>query len=288
MSLPLNWDHLRIFLAVMRAKSLRQAAQNLKMSHPTIRRRLEALEAQLNLRLFDRRADGLHATSEASTLLEMAEQVEASVMAFGRCASDINPTLEGEVHVTAPDTLMSELLAPEIAAFTRRWPQIKLRIETTDELADLSHREADVAIRIVAHGSSPQGQLTGRKAATFSIAVYGEDHQWIGWADSELDIALRRDTPFFDRPVLGAMQSVYLQRELCLQGLGLTILPCFMALPGMKRRTAPKPAADVWVLVHPDMRRNPRLRLFRDEMVAAFKRLQPKLEGRGLDIKDLV
>lgn len=277
----LNWDNLRIFLAVMRSKSLRQAAELLGLSHPTVRRRLEALEEQLGLRLFERRSDGLHARPEARVLLEKAEAVEASVLAFGRSASDVDPNLQGHIHITAPDIIMSDLLAPEIAAFAERWPQITLHIDTSYDIVDLGSRKADIAIRIVPQGIFPEGELAGRKAATLCAAVYGSKHQWLGWEDTERQQEdWIKHTPFADRPIGCILNNVYLQQAACIAGMGLAILPCFMGDRWMKRHTEPRAEADLWILVHTDLRRNPRMRLFRDEMVEALKRLQPLLEGK--------
>ena len=63
--------------------------------------------------------------------------------------------------------------------------------------------------------------------------------------------------------------------------MGLSLLPCHLADATLERRSEPQPAFDLWVLVHPDLRRSPRLRLFRDEVVAALQRLRPRLEGRA-------
>ncbi|CAM2064126.1 LysR family transcriptional regulator [Sulfidibacter corallicola] len=275
----LNWDHLRVFLAVMRSNSLRQAAQQLGTSHPTIRRRLAALEAQVGIRLFDRRSDSLHVTPEAAALLEKAEQVEASIHAFERCASSADPSLQGTIHVTAPDLVMSDLLAPDLAAFAARWPQITLRIETSYELADLGRREADIAFRLVSPETVLNHELAGRKAATTYAAVYGRGRQWIGWPDRERQLQWIRKTPFRDYPIHCVLSNVYLMRAACIAGMGLAILPCFMAEPYLERRTQPEPGGDLWVLVHPDLRRNARLRLFRDQMFEAIKRREPQLKG---------
>ena len=275
----LDWDHVRVFLAVMRSSSLRQAAEALGLSHPTIARRLEAFEQQLGLSLFDRRTDGLHATPEAAELLEVAEEVETSVHALGRRALDADPELRGPIRVTAPDTLMTDLLMPELAAFSERWPQIELKVDINFDLADLAGREADVAIRGMPHGKSPDGNLTGRLAGVLYGAVYGEGDRWIGWSGEGKDQEWIRDSEFPDLPVRGAFSHPLLQREACRAGMGLTRLPCHLADGHLKRRTEPKPAFDIWVLVHPDLRRSPRLRVFRDEIVAAIKRLQPVLQG---------
>lgn len=275
----LDWDLLRVFLAVMRAKSLRQAAQSLNASHPTVRRHLQSLEQQLGVRLFERRNDALQPTTEALALLEKVEHVESAIHAFQRSAENANPHLEGPIRISAPDVLMSELLAPDLADFCATWPQIDLHIEITDELADLSSREADIAFRIVPYDSMPHKELTGRRAATIMAAVYGTGHEWLGWGDVEAEKKWFQKTEFADYPIRKTIGNVYLQRALCLQGLGIVLLPCFMAPPELKRRSQPFKAAELWVLVHPDMQQNPRLRLFRDAMVASIQRHHRRIEG---------
>ena len=71
-----------------------------------------------------------------------------------------------------------------------------------------------------------------------------------------------------------------LLRSACAAGLGMARLPCFLADGHLERRTEPEPGLDIWVLVHPDLRRNPRLRLFRDMVVDALKQQRDRLEGR--------
>jgi DNA-binding transcriptional LysR family regulator len=276
----LDWDHVRIFLAVMRSTSLREAAEKLGVSHPTIRRRLEALEGELGLHLFDRRNDGLHATTEAAELLELAEEVERSVHALGRRALDADPELRGPLRVTAPEVVVTDLLMPDFAAFMERWPQIELQVETDYAVADLGSREADVAIRAMPQGKTPVGDVAGRRAASIWVAVYGRGDQWIGWRGEEHDRSWIAETDFPDLPVRGRLNDPLLQRAACLAGMGLTMLPCYLADPYLERRSEPRRSYDLWVLVHEDLRRSPRLRVFRDEIVDALRRLQPRLEGK--------
>ena len=277
--LDLNWDNIRHFLAVMRSKSIREASKRLGVTHPTTRRRIQALEQQLDLTLFISNQDGLQATPEALEILKLAEQMEESMQAMNRCANNINPRLQGQIRVTAPDIVMSQILMPDIALFLKRWPQIELHIEATYEMADLKKQEADVAIRAMPVGKVPHGDLVGRKAATVYTAVYGQEQQWIGWSDGEQEQKWNFKSPFPDLPVIGSMSNIHLQLAACRAGIGLSILPCFMADPYMKRLTKPKPSTDIWVLVHPDLRKNPRLRLFRDEMVDALSRQRNWLKG---------
>lgn len=275
----LNWDHLRVFLAVMRNSGQRAAAQSLGVSHPTIARRLQALEQQLGLRLFEPGGEGYQPTPEALALLEKAEQVEAAMNDFTRCAENADPGLNGTIRVTAPDMIMSEVLAPDLAAFTQQFPDLALDVETTYDLADLGNREADIAIRLIMPGSAPQGHLTGRKATGTATAVYGHGDFWLGWRERDVQEIWIQKTAFADRPIRGVLNNIYLQRAACVAGMGMAILPCFMADGLVPRRSEPFPGADLWVLVHPDLRTNPRLRLFRDHIVTALRNRSRRLMG---------
>jgi DNA-binding transcriptional LysR family regulator len=277
----MDWDHVRVFLATMRAKSLRAAADDLRLSHPTARRRLGALEEELGLHLFDRRPDGLHPTDEARDLFDAAQQVERAVQALGRAAQAAEPGMRGPVRVSMPDIVATDLLMPDFVEFARRWPEIDLEIDSSYRVVDLDRREADVAIRAMRPGSLPAEHLTGRLAGTSYRAVYGEGDCWIGWRGGAEDAEWIKDTDFPDLPVRGAIADPHSQRAACASGMGITRLPCFFAEPMLKRRTDPIPGFDIWVLVHPDLRRSARLRLFRDEIVAAIKREEPRLKGLG-------
>lgn len=274
----LDWDVLRVFLATMRTSNLRDAADRLGVSHPTVRRKLDQLEAQLGVVLFERHPKGLRATAAAAELLRAAETVEADVHALRRRASAMSPELDGEIRISVPD-LVASLLMPDLASFATRWPQVQLRIEPSYALANLGRREADVAIRAMPHGQAPDGDLIGRLGGTVYSAVYGRDHQWIGWWGDERDRAMIDETPFADRPVALVLPDAGLQLAACRAGLGLSALACFQADPVLDRHTEPRPARDLWVLVHPDLRRAPRVRLFRDAMVEALERHRPRLEG---------
>lgn len=276
-----DWDDIRVFLAVMRGKSLRAAADRLGLSHPTARRRLGGLELQLGLKLFERRRDGLHPTTEADQLLGPSEDVERAMAALGRAAQAADSSLRGPIRVTMPENVATDLLMPQMVEFAERWPEIDLRLQTDYALADLDRREADVAVRFMAVGTRPAEHLAGRLAVTVYRAVYGSDHCWIGWNGDPEDRQWVSKTSYPDLPIRGAFDSTAAQRAACDAGMGLTMLPCFFAEPTLERLTDPEPAWDAWVLVHPDLKRSPRLRRFRDDVVAELKRQEPRLHGRA-------
>lgn len=275
----MDWDDVRLFLAVLRSASLRAASAELRVSRPTVARRLTRLEERLGVALFDRRPDGLHATAAAAALEPRAEAVEDAMRGLTRAAQAADPELRGTVRVTVPAIAASELLADDFVAFCTRWPQIDLQVSTAYTIESLAQQQADVAIRFMPLGVAPDAELHGRKVATAYMAIYGRGDSWIGQLGERLDRAWARQTDWPDLPIRGAVLDGELQRRFCAAGLGMARLPCFLGDGHLERRTDPEPGLDVWVLVHPDLRRNPRLRLFRDMAVAALQRQVERLHG---------
>ncbi|MFT5585690.1 MAG: DNA-binding transcriptional LysR family regulator, partial [Cognaticolwellia sp.] len=194
-----------------------------------------------------------------------------------------DPELQGSVRVTVPPIVATELLAQDFVAFCARWPQIDLEISAGYDLVSLGKQQADVAIRFLPVGMAPDSELHGRKVGNAHMAVYGRGDCWIGQRGEALDRQWAKTTPWPDLPIKGAVFDGELQRRLCAAGMGMVRVPCFVADGHLERRTEPEPGLDIWVLVHPDLRRNPRLRLFRDMVVAALKRQQGRLLGGSPD-----
>lgn len=280
MSESLNWDDVRIFLAVLRAASARKAAVDLGVSRPTVTRRLSALEARLGLELFERHADGFHATAAAAELLPAAEQAERAMLGVSRAAQAADHQMRGPIRVSVPAVVAADLLMPDLVAFGQQWPDVDLHFSGTLSLANLAQREADVALRFMPVGKSPDEGLTGRRVGNAFHAIYGNGDRWIGQHGTAKEQTWVKETPFADLPVRGSAYDGEILRAAVAHGMGMARIPCFMADPRLRRRTKPEPGFDIWILVHPDLQKNPRLRLFRDAMVEAFKRLRPVLEGK--------
>lgn len=278
----LNWDDLRLFAVLADSPSLRQAAERLSLTHPTVRRRLEALEASLGLRLFHRRQSGLQLTVEGAELLSASEDVARSVRALLRRAESVDRELRGPVRVTLA-TELAIALAPALEAFQRQWPDIELSIDTGASFADLARSEADVAVRGYRRGGQPPGELAGRKAVTGCAAVYGDAARspwWIGSRSESPRSGWTASGAYAELPVRAVIPNILMRRAACEAGMGIAMLPCLLGDPDLPRLTEPAVDFDVWVLVHPDLRRNPRLRVFRDAMVDAISDLEARLQGR--------
>lgn len=273
-----QWDDLRVFLATMRAASLRKAATELGVSRQTAARRLGELEQRLGVLLFERRTDGLHATPQAAELLPVAEDAERAMAAVARTADALDSALRGPLRATMPGPVATDLLMEDLIAFTRAYPQVDLHISGSIQLEDLAKRQADVAIRFMPFGSPPSFDLAGRKVGVAHSAIYGEGDCWIG--QPGLPESFYATTDFADVPLRGSISDGEVLRTACAQGMGLAFLPCFMADGVCERRSEPVPAFDIWVVVHHDLRRTPRFRVFRDAMVDALRDKRERLEGR--------
>jgi DNA-binding transcriptional LysR family regulator len=273
----LNWDDVWVFAITAQCHSFRQAAQRLGMSHPTVRRRLGSLEESTGLTLFHRGVDGLHPTLDGQELLEAANDVERAMQALARRARAADAGMRGRVTVTVPPPV-ARLLACDFTDFAEAWPDIELIVDTSTAFADLGRMEADVAIRVMIGGRSPDEALAGRRATAAHMAIYGHSSatHWIASAPGPDWVT---ETPFPDLPVRCVMGDASVRLQACRAGVGVAELPCFQGDPHIPRLTAPRQAFEVWVLVHPDLRRNPRLKVFRDAMVDALRRHGPLMRG---------
>jgi len=273
----LDWDDLRVFAAALRSQSYREAAVRLGMTHPTVRRRLASLETATGVRLIQRGVPGLQPTREGRELLDAAGDVEEAVARFARCVRSAQAPTEGPITVSMAPT-MAVGLAPAIASFVQAWPDVLVTIDTRRAFVDLAALEADVAVRAYASGSEPDPSLAGRRAGSANQAVYGlPDAQ--AWIASSSEPSWVRGTAFPDLPVRLVIPEPMVRLEACRLGIGLAELPCIQADPHLPRRSAPEHGYDIWVLVHPDMRHNPRHKRFRDAMVDALRERSDLLEG---------
>ncbi len=291
----MNWDNLRIFLAVAREKSVRGAAGDLGISHSTVSRRIDAFEQGLGVRLFERQPDGYFLTSFGEDMVQTARRLEESVDGLERRVLGQDARLRGDLRVTMPDLLAAKLLMPDLVAFGEQYPDINLEVAISYTPFDLRRREADVAIRITI---DPPETLVGRKVITYARATYasraylaGHDPErspesvtWIGWDDRSRHPRWVRESSFPTAAVRGRMNNAMVQLAAAKAGMGLAMLPCFMGdteadLVRVPPRE-PEPAWDIWILTHEDLRATARVRAFMDFMSDAFLRHRDLLEGR--------
>jgi molybdate transport repressor ModE-like protein len=293
-----DWDDLRFFLAVARTGSLSGAAKALGVNHSTAFRRIEALEKRLGVRLFERHREGYTLTLAGDEMREAAERVDAEVDTLERRVTGRDLRLSGPLAVTTTDTLMAMFLGRSFATFQVAYPGIELTVLLDSQFFNLSKRQADVAVRPTLE---PPETLVGRKVADLAFAVYGTPayvaesgagddltrHRWLVPDDTLGHLAAARWQKKTLPDATVALRSNNLTGLMAgaVNGMGLALLPCFMAdpEPRLKRVTDPvaEAASALWLLTHADLRNTQRVRAFMDHMAAALAEERELLEGRG-------
>ena len=177
----IDWDDVRYFLAVARGGSVRAAAERLGVNHATVLRRIAQLEERLGVQVFDKLPSGYRLTEAGEEILEFADQMEASshqleTRIFGR-----DQSARGLLRVTLPPFLATHLLMPDLADFARLHPDIEMEIRSTGEVANLTNREADVALRVVVDRETLPLNLHGLKGPEFSAGIYMSRDRLEAW-----------------------------------------------------------------------------------------------------------
>jgi DNA-binding transcriptional LysR family regulator len=292
----MEWDDLRIVLAVFREGTLSGAARRLGVTHSTVFRRLGAIEEQMGARLFERFRDGYVPTPAGETAAAAAARLEDEVLTLERRLSgqDLKPS--GIVRITTTDTLgtiLMRYLPPMRAAH----PEIQFEIAISNAMANLTRREAEIAIRPT---PEPPEILVGRRIADIAHAIYGsraylsrhEDkdlsaHDWIALDDALASTVIGRwiHENLRAAHITCRVDALPTLRDAALAGLGLALLPCYLGDPasGLRRltpKTLAEPRSALWLLTHDDLRRTARIRATLDFLAKAFASERALLEGR--------
>jgi DNA-binding transcriptional LysR family regulator len=291
----IDWDDVRHFLAVARGGSVRAAAERLGVNHSTVLRRIAQLEERLGAQMFERLPSGYRLTPAGEEVLEFAEQMEASSHRLETRILGRDQGVRGLLRVTLAPTLATHLLMPDFAEFARLHPEIEMDILSSGELANLTNRQADVAIRVVYDRKTLPLNLHGLKGPELFGSVYMSRERLAAWRGGAPDpirwIVISPDgiqdwarkgevrtagAPF--RATDGEAQIVAAR-----QGLGITTLPCFVgdADPLLVR----VPGADLhmygtlWLLTQGETRKTKRVRLFTEFVSRRLAAHAPLLAG---------
>ena len=298
----MDWNDVRYFLALARIGSVRGAGASLGVSHSTVARRVEALESRLAVRLFDRNRDGYCLTEAGRQMMPGAERVEYEMSALERGLVGQDGRLSGPVALTCCDNFVADLVLRELGAFCQAYPDIELCFTTDSRPFDLSKREADIAIRTLARGSSPPEHLIGRKLVPVVVANYisiehvhlldpeveGSQPRWASFEDRKTHEMMIAGTHYADVPSWGGFSTLELLARAAGEGLGFVMLPTYVGDrdPALRRMAHPdvRHVADLWLLSHPDLRDNARLRATRESVTRALKNHTPLFEGEGWSV----
>lgn len=273
--IPLSlWADWPFFLAAHRAGSLTAAARELGVEQSTVSRRITRLESALGHELFQRTPEGLLATEVAIALLPDVERSERAVAEAFNVATGADLGAAGRVRIAAPESMAVGLLAPALPRLQRDHPEVQITFVTGMRLVDLTRREADVGVRIVAP-TAPE--LVGRRVARYGTGVFATHAlakqlaetpparwPWIG-VDSDHDGFAEGAWHRKHVPESAVASDSYLTRfAACRAGAGCALLPRPWAIRDatlVELAAGPPvgPPCPIYLVTHRALRRVPRI-----------------------------
>ncbi len=283
----LNWDNLRYVLLVANKGSISAAARELGVNRSTVLRRLDRFQEDLKCRIFNRSAEGYALTPEAEKMIHAAREVESTLFDLQRQIAGKELRLEGELRVTTTDTFMLSVLAGPLARFRQQHPHILVDLLVTNQVLDLTRRDADIAIRPTQH---PDAGFVGRKLRDIQFSVYQlkadqpmstQDWRqvpWVGITDSlyHSPIGAWFDQYIQARQISIRCDSLVAVRACAEQGMGMALLPEELGeLSTVLERSSNVPEGfktGLWLLTHPDLVRSARVSAFMDHLSAELAR----------------
>ena len=293
----LDWNDLRYLLAVAEHGSLSGAARALAVNHSTVLRRIGRFEDQLAVRLFERLPTGYVLTAAGEALANSARQISETVTSVERRIIGQDLRLSGHVRVATTDTLALFILPALVARFREAHPEVQIELAAGNPQADLTRRDADVAVRPT---RQPPEHLIGRKVcrvayAPFAAQSYLDQHRarsalpkhiWVAPDDSMASSVVGS---YMQRRLQGAAisfraNSLALLAKAAEAGLGVAMLPCYLGESvGLTRIRDPldEVSTDLWLLSHADLRKTARVRALVDFLGDALSSKKALIEGKA-------
>lgn len=297
----MNWDDLRIFMAVLRARNISLAARQLKLDHSTVSRHVARLELCVGGALFKRRRTGLEPTELAEAILPCVEAVEGGVVRMREkvCGSAGQPA--GAVRVAMMEGIGSLYMARRLAPLSARHPDLRIELVTSSQQVNVSRREADIFISFF----EPAGRgMNYRQVGTFALSLYGaesyfrehgrpsvladlERHWFTGYLEDMIQVdAVRWLEEVIAEPKMRfRSNSMIAQMTAAAAGMGLVLLPRFsvenepaleLVLDDQVRVTR-----GLWLSVHQDLQYSSRVKAVLRYLEERLLQDQPYLNGQS-------
>lgn len=286
----MNWDDLKIVLAVGRASTLAGAARSLKLDATTVGRRVSAIEEAVGARLFDRLSSGFTPTDVGHRAIARAETVETEIYALHNEIEGTDRRAEGHVRLTGLDAIFDHLIIPRLPRLLQRHPGLEITFSSNLDFVDLSRREADIALR----SREPQHpDSVGRKLGLLAQAAYSSSTFEIGERPALIGLPREFAGAEFSRVLIeyfpngNVAARANAERHihaLVKAGVGIGVLDCFV---GDRDRGLTRVVADpvwsqtAWAEIHVAMVNAPRIRVVTDFLRDIFEENAEFLAGRS-------
>ena len=283
----MQWDSLKLFIAIASTGSLAAAARTMGVNHSTIFRRLNGFEKELGGRLFERLNTGYQLTPLGEEVLMRAQQIQHDMEELERAVlgKDVQP--RGSVKITAPNNIAYRFLPRYFRDFHKRYPEIRLELLVSNLEFNMGNRQADIAVRAT---DTPPEHLIGRKILDLKWGVFAgegtgrkilpasmkqlKQHPLIGASGGMKNLKAYRtlDAKYADN-IRFRCDDMVAMSFLAESGAGLAVLPDDQARKGLVRIFDFEPSckSSLWLLTHPDLRHTERIRLVMEALTEAFR-----------------
>ncbi len=292
--MPSDWDDLRVLLALARTGSLGAAARQLKVDPTTVARRLGGLEDSLGVRLVVRNPDGIRLTPEGERAVAAAGRMEEALGDLRRRLESSGET--GVVRMTSTDSF-AQFLARFLPGLASSHPGLHVESISANASLDLVRGEADLAVRFA---RPRQDGVVGRRIGTIGWSLYGSDAYLERKGPVRLGALAGHDVLAYDDSIAAVPGAAWIREhagdahvvmrgnspralaEAVAAGLGISVLPCFIAVGNpLLRRLDPAVlgTSEIWIAVHEGLKDVPRVRAVIDFVSALVQREGALLAG---------
>ncbi len=289
-AIAFDWNHIRAFLATVEHGSLSGAARALGQTQPTLSRQITALEEALSLTLFERGTRVMDLTDAGRELLSHVQMMADAATQISRVATGQSQSVEGTVRITSSDAMAVYALPRVIVALREKHPGIQVELVPSNQMSDLTRRDADIAIR---HARPEAPDLIARRIADINVSLFAsedylkalgpiagpedlKDATFIGYEKAE---RLVPPLNAIGIPVTAKNFGVTTTNgaamyELAREGAGIAMLPT--ALAGSRLRLAevlpglPPMPMPTWLVTHREIQTSRRIRLTFDHLADAL------------------
>lgn len=262
---------LDVVLALARGGTLASAGERLGVDASTVFRSLQRIERGLGQPLFERSRAGYRPLELATQLATHGEEIETTLEAARSLADAAPSQVSGTVRITSTDTVLHGLIAPALGPLKQQHPLLSFDLHTGNELASLTRRDADIAVRAT---KRPPQHLVGKQVGTLRVAVYAPRRRGAPrWPDVEAGTVdwIAPDDALPEHPSVVwrkrhwpraepryRVSSILSVLELVALGLGVGVVPLFLAEGRTDLTQLTEPLGDaeteLWLLTHPESR----------------------------------
>ncbi|MGH1371724.1 MAG: LysR family transcriptional regulator [Cellvibrionaceae bacterium] len=290
-----SWDDFQYFLAVADQGSFSAAAKQLGVNHSTVSRRIQVLEQEHGVRLFERIQKGYEMTDAGAAIYDIASEVRSANQRISRVLMGQDARLEGKISLTMPHEVFQYYMAEPLQRYCAEHPAINLDLQVSRGVRNLANREADLAIRL---SPSPPDYLIANHIEHMQHGLYAdrvhaekfaegdsrEPTRIIVWTNQE-KVPHWAQQHCINPEIVLRVDDLYSMFNAVKLGYGIARMPCFLpdkiADDSVARLPVPLPRSEwsIWLLHHPDLRSTARIQHCKRFLQKEMEAMKPFMRG---------